>query len=101
MAGIFNVCQLLDVADKVSEQFSKLYPEFVDIDVINTICMFAHKFYSSYERKVTSFDKTKHNGYERKVTGPMYGSSRISGSGGRSYSGGGNSSRGSSGGGFR
>ena len=93
--------QLLGVAEKVSEQFSKLYPEFVDIDVINVINSFSRKCYAVYGNKISSFNKKNYGGYLGNYNNSYSGSSRISGSGGRSYNGGGRSAGGSSGGGFR
>lgn len=76
---------ILGVADKVSEQFSKLYPQFSELSNLNVdtvtpaIIMFSHAGYNS-----------------------AYNASVSTGSGGSSFSGGGDGSfGGSSGGGFR
>ncbi len=89
--------ELLGIADKVEEQFSKLYPNFNQLSPLNTtmttiairdLAEIGYKGYSAgYSRANSSYDYS--------------GSSRSSGSGGRSYSSGGRSSGGSSGGGFR
>lgn len=88
--------ELLGLADKVREQFKKIYPDFKDYTSImlrDTSVYAAHVIaeycYNSIERNKTY---REHN---------YSGTSRSSGGGGRSYSGGGSSSKGSSGGGFR
>ncbi|MBE6157884.1 MAG: DUF2207 domain-containing protein [Firmicutes bacterium] len=86
--------QLLGIADKVSEQFSKLYPKFNEETLLNTDVNamaareMAHICYSGVQAGI---DRAN-----------MYsGSSSSSGGGGSSFSSGGSSSGGSSGGGFR
>ena len=85
---------LLGIADKVSEQFSKIYPKFneeasFDVDTSRMVAM--------------SFVNTSFKGYERGVAASRdySGGSSWGGGGGSSFSGGGSSSGGSSGGGFR
>jgi len=95
--------QLLGIADKVEEQFSKLYPKFDEETNLNTkittiaIRNMVHLGYSGYEegRRLASIRSSSSR------TRDYSGSSRSSGGGGRSYSSGGSSSSGSSGGGFR
>lgn len=93
--------QLLGIADKVEEQFSKLYPQFNNQTRINTeittiaIRNMAYLGYKGYEKarqRTMKSSSSSHN---------YSGRSRRSGGGGRSYSRGGRSSRGSSRGGFR
>ena len=85
--------QLLGIADKVAEQFSKLYPNFremTNIDLDTTyiaISSMAHSGFSGMQA-----------GYAAANSGDSGG---FSGGGGSSSSGGGGSSGGSSGGGFR
>lgn len=98
--------QLLGIADKVEEQFSKLYPDFkiktnlkLDFtnDVINNI---SHSSDVGYRKGIRK--KVFTRVFSADSSGGRYsGNSRSSGSGGRSYSSGGSSARGSSGGGFR
>ena len=85
---------LLGIADKVSEQFSKIQPKFneeasFDVDTSRMVAM--------------SFVNTSFKGYERGVAASRdySGGSSWGGGGGSSFSGGGSSSGGSSGGGFR
>ena len=85
---------VLGIADKVSEQFSKIYPNFneqasFDIDTSTMVAM--------------SFVNTSFKGYDRGVAASRdySGGSSWGGGGGSSFSGGGSSSGGSSGGGFR
>ena len=92
--------ELLGIADKVEEQFSKIYPKFKEETLINPeistivarsmaeICY--DNAYKGYERSLSSSDSYDYSG-----------SSRDSGSGGSSYSSGGSSAGGSSGGGIR
>lgn len=95
--------QLLGIADKVEEQFSKLYPNFsqvskLDIDV-TTIAI-----RSMVEIGYKGIEAGKHRAAMRSSSSTSHdysGSSRDSGGGGSSYSSGGSSSGGSSGGGFR
>ncbi|MCI8352987.1 MAG: DUF2207 domain-containing protein [Clostridia bacterium] len=85
---------LLGIADKVQEQFSKLYPEFKELSNLNTedIIIYTNQF--AYIG-VDAARKAREEYYERR-------SSYSSGGGGSSYSGGGSSASGSSsGGGFR
>lgn len=92
--------QLLGVADKVEEQFSRLYPNFSELSKLNTkvttvaIRGMASLGYSGYERAQRA---ARSSSSSRNYSG----SSRSSGGGGSSYSSGGRSARGSSGGGFR
>ena len=94
--------QLLGIADKIEEQFSKIYPKFNEQTKLNTeittvaIRNMAYLGYKGYAagRHLASMRSSS--------SGSRYsGSSRSSGGGGSSYSSGGSSSRGSSGGGFR
>lgn len=91
--------QLLGIADKVEEQFSKLYPNFsqvskLDIDMttiaIRSMVEIGYKGIEAGKRRAAS-----------SISHDYSGSSRGSGGGGSSYSSGGSSSGGSSGGGFR
>lgn len=91
--------QLLGIADKVEEQFSKLYPNFsqvskLDIDMttiaVRSMVEIGYKGIESGKRRAASSNSHDYSG-----------SSRGSGGGGSSYSSGGSSSGGSSGGGFR
>lgn len=100
--------QLLGIADKVEEQFSKLYPNFNQETLLNTeittiavrsmaeICyegVQAGGFHSgNYSRSSRNYSRSSRD---------YSGSSRDSGGGGSSYDSGGSSSGGSSGGGFR
>ena len=83
--------ELLGVADKVREQFGKLYPDLTEqlanFKVADSIATAVSAGYSI--------------GYNRSVSSSYSGSSRSSGGGGHSYSSGGHSSSGSHGGGFR
>ena len=95
--------QLLGIADKVEEQFSKLYPKFNEQTRLNTeittvaIRNMAYLGYKGYEagRHLASMRSSSSSSHD------YSGSSRDSGGGGSSYSSGGSSSGGSSGGGFR
>ena len=87
---------LLGIADKVSEQFSKIYPDFnknasFDVDTGRMVAM--------------SLTRNTFRGYDRGVAAARSrdysGGSSWGGGGGSSFSGGGFSSGGSSGGGFR
>lgn len=91
--------QLLGIADKVEEQFSKLYPNFsqvskLDIDMttiaVRSMVEIGYKGIEAGKRRAASSNSHDNSG-----------SSRGSGGGGSSYSSGGSSSGGSSGGGFR
>ena len=101
--------QLLGVADKVEEQFSKLYPDFNEISKINmkntsfyTKAM-SYKIVSTLQREALRYERrVKREARRRARASYDYsGSDRDSGGGGSSYSSGGSSSGGSSGGGFR
>ena len=88
--------QLLGIADKVEEQFSKLYPKFNEetkLDINSTTIAIRNMAYLGYKGYEDGVQMAKSRNYS--------GSSRSSGGGGRSYSSGGSSSGGSSGGGFR
>lgn len=95
---------LLGVADRVSEQFSKLYPEFGDLEMIRIIGNFSSRGFNSYDSKKRYHSRPSYMG-KNAVGGNFHnynsGGSRSSGGGGSSYSGGGSSARGSGGGGFR
>ena len=90
--------ELLGIADKVEEQFSKLYPDFNQLSSLNTsdttiaVRNFVQIGYTAYS---TSYNKPHSSTHD------YSGRTTDSGSGGRSYSSGGRSSGGSSGGGFR
>ena len=85
--------QLLGIADKVEEQFSKLYPSFNQQTKLNT---------SLTTVAIRNMAYIGYKGYKAGRSSQTYsGSSCSSGGGGRSYSSGGHSSGGSSGGGFR
>lgn len=87
---------LLGIADKVSEQFSKIYPKFneeasFDINMSTTIAInIANTSFRGYDRGVAAARARDYSG-----------GSSWSGGGGSSFSSGGSSSGGSSGGGFR
>ena len=92
--------QLLGIADKVEEQFSKLYPNFNQRTLLNTsITTILVRTISEacYEGVQEGVARATRNSSSRDYSG----SSRDSGGGGRSYSSGGSSAGGSSGGGFR
>lgn len=102
--------QLLGIADKVEEQFSRIYPDFKEISKINVEnTSFYTKSLSTsmvsaltketlrYERRVAKEARKAARQYSHSYSG----SDRDSGGGGSSYSSGGSSSGGSSGGGFR
>lgn len=87
--------QLLGIADKVEEQFSKLYPNFNQETLLNT---------EMTTIAIRNMAKICYDGvqYGESLASRDYsGSSTSSGGGGSSYSSGGGSSGGSSGGGFR
>jgi uncharacterized membrane protein YgcG len=96
---------LLGIADKVEEQFSKLYPNFkeqsliyagVTTEVARSMANLCYEgIRSGYIRSSLSSSSGSSSSHD------YGGSSRDSGGGGSSYSGGGSSSGGSSGGGFR
>lgn len=95
------LAQLMGIADKVAEQFSKIYPSFNQESLLNS------DFATSAAINIADFGYAGMvRGYEiansRSSEDHDYsGSSRSSGSGGSSYSSGGSSAEGSSGGGFR
>lgn len=95
------LAQLMGIADKVAEQFSKIYPNFNQESLLNS------DFATSAAINIADFGYAGMvRGYEiansRSSEDHDYsGSSRSSGSGGSSYSSGGSSAEGSSGGGFR
>ena len=87
---------LLGIADKVSEQFSKIYPNFnkeasFDVDMSTVVAMsLVNDTFRGYDRGVAAARARDYSG------GSSWG-----GGGGSSFSSGGSSSGGSSGGGFR
>ena len=89
---------LLGIADKVSEQFSKVYPNFrketsFDVDMSNMVALhFVSDSFRGYDRGVKEAAERARD---------YSGGSDWGGGGGSSFSGGGSSSGGSSGGGFR
>lgn len=108
--------QLLGIADKVEEQFSKLYPDFKEISKINVentsfyTKSLSVSMVSSLERETLRYERRMEREARRRAreasrtrtySHDYSGSDRDSGGGGRSYSSGGSSSGGSSGGGFR
>ena len=94
--------QLLGIADKVEEQFSKLYPNFNQETLLNTqtttiaVRNMAEICYEGVQAGVARA-AARESSYDHDYSG----SSRDSGGGGSSYDSGGSSSGGSSGGGFR
>ena len=87
--------QLLGIADKVEEQFSKLYPNFNQETLLNT---------EMTTIAIRNMAKICYEGVQYGESSSSHdysGSSTSSGGGGSSYSSGGSSSGGSSGGGFR
>jgi len=95
--------QLLGIADKVEEQFSKLYPNFSQVSKLD-IDMTTIAIRSMVEIGYKGIEAGKHRAAMRSSSSSSHdysGSSRDSGGGGSSYSSGGSSSGGSSGGGFR
>ncbi|MGN1310731.1 MAG: DUF2207 domain-containing protein [Clostridia bacterium] len=106
--------QLLGIADKVEEQFSKLYPDFKEISKINventslytktlSVSMVSALARETlrYERRTEREARRRARKMDREYSHSYSGSDRDSGGGGSSYSSGGSSSGGSSGGGFR
>ena len=93
--------ELLGIADKVKEQFSKLYPEFKTnesynldrIDILTTVASSAYKGYTVGLNRASARSYSGGGSYS--------GHSSYSGGGGHSFSSGGHSSSGSHGGGFR
>ncbi len=106
--------QLLGIADKVEEQFSKLYPDFKEVSKINVentslytkslsvgmVSALARETLR-YERRTEREARRRARKMARQHSHSYSGSDRDSGGGGSSYRSGGSSSRGSSGGGFR
>ena len=89
--------ELLGIADKVEKQFKKLYSDykFTNTDVNIDLCI---NFIETVKDRCYNY----RNQASTNINGNDYsGRDRDSGSGGKSYSSGGKSSRGSSGGGFR
>lgn len=93
--------QLMGIADKVAEQFSKIYPNFNQESLLNsdfTTLAVINMADLGYTGMVQGYEIAN----SRSSGDHDYsGSSRSSGSGGSSYSSGGSSAEGSSGGGFR
>lgn len=95
------LAQLMGIADKVAEQFSKIYPNFNQESLLNSdfttlaVINMADFGYAGMVRgyEIANSRSSEDHDYS--------GSSRSSGSGGSSYSSGGSSAEGSSGGGFR
>lgn len=93
--------QLMGIADKVAEQFSKIYPNFNQESLLNSdfatlaVINMADFGYAGMVRgyEIANSRSSEDHDYS--------GSSRSSGSGGSSYNSGGSSAEGSSGGGFR
>ena len=93
--------QLLGIADKVEEQFSKLYPKFSEVSNMNLdLTTIAIRNMVELGYKGTEIGRQRAIARSRS-SHDYSGSSRSSGGGGSSYSSGGSSSSGSSGGGFR
>lgn len=98
--------QLLGIADKVEEQFSKLCPDFYEQSRLNiattavAVSSMAYAGYKGYQKGQRSSwfsTSSSSNSGSRDYSG----SSRDSGGDGRSYSSGGGSAGRTSGGGFR
>lgn len=96
--------QLLGIAEKVEEQFGKIYPDFNKISRINTeyttICTRALSN-SIIDIVIKETIQQEKRNQKASRSYDYSGYDRDSGSGGSSYSDGGSSSGGSSGGGFR
>jgi len=93
--------QLMGIADKVAEQFSKIYPNFNQESLLNsdfTTLAVINMADLGYTGMVQGYEIANSRSSEDH---DYSGSSRSSGSGGSSYSSGGSSAEGSSGGGFR
>lgn len=93
--------QLMGIADKVAEQFSKIYPNFNQESLLNsdfTTLAVINMADFGYTGMVQGYEIANSRSSEDH---DYSGSSRSSGSGGSSYSSGGSSAEGSSGGGFR
>lgn len=100
--------RLLGIADKVEEQFSKLYPQFEEVSALSNVFInslvkdISHSGYDSFKRSRNRNSQPTYSGGSYSSSYRYSGTSRRSGGGGRSYrSGGRSSSRGSRGGGFR
>ena len=96
--------QLLGIAEKVEEQFSKIYPDFNKLSKINTgYTTFCTRTLSVSIIDIVLKETLKQKRLREKASRSHYysGRDRNSGGGGSSYSSGGSSSGGSSGGGFR
>ena len=117
--------QLLGIADKVEEQFSKIYPDFKEISrikvkntsyytnalsvrIVSTVEReeFTYKKRTERETRIKNRREARRRGFRALFSSSggsdsYSGSDRDSGGGGSSYSSGGNSAGGSSGGGFR
>ena len=95
------LAQLMGIADKVAEQFSKIYPNFNQESLLNsdfTTLAVINMADLGYTGMVQGYEIANSRSSEDH---DYSGSSRSSGSGGSSYSSGGSSAEGSSGGGFR
>lgn len=103
--------QLLGIADKVEEQFSRLYPDFKELSKINlentssyTISLstsIVTTLIKETERYERILERERRREARRYSSYDYSGSDTDSGGGGDSYSSGGDSAGGSSGGGFR
>lgn len=99
--------QLLGIANKVEEQFSKLYPDFNKISKINIentslyTRTLSASIISTLAKETLKEEKRVRKAATRQYSNSYSGDDRDSGGGGSSYSSGGSSSGGSSGGGFR
>ena len=97
--------QLLGIADKVEEQFSKLYPNFNQVSLLNTAVttvVIRNMSEICYEGVQYGVARAAERARRESLFSNDYsGSDRDSGGGGSSYDSGGSSAGGSSGGGFR
>lgn len=102
--------QLLGIAKKVEEQFSKIYPDFKELSKINLentssyTSTLSASIVTTLIRETTRHERMVERQLRREARRYSHdysGSDRDSGGGGDSYSSGGSSSGGSSGGGFR
>lgn len=96
--------ELLGIADKVEEQFSKLYPKFNDesslkLNLTTTVAKDMAEI--CYNSIVEAQEKADRSSTRLSTSHDYSGESTSSGGGGSSYDSGGSSSGGSSGGGFR
>lgn len=89
--------QLLGIADKVEEQFSKLYPNFNQETLLNTEITTV----AARSMAIICYEGVRAGAARASSSRDYSGSSTYSGGGGSSFSSGGSSSGGSSGGGFR